>query len=243
MRPWMLAVDFGTTNTAAAICPVGAPERATPVALSSAATAMPSAVLVTKEGLVTGDSAVHGWAVAPPGSFEPTPKRRVGEGEVLLGGRQWGVDELVGAVLAEVVRRAARQHDGAPPAAVRLTHPAAWSRMRLEVLRRAAERASLPDVTLIPEPVAAAAHYASTHEGAGDLVAVYDLGGGTMDVAVLQRTTGPQGGGARRGCDAKHGRDRRRGLPPRERTPRDQAARVSVWARSQAWGASMLSAE
>jgi hypothetical protein len=33
------------------------------------------------------------------------------------------------------------------------------------------------------------------------------------------------------------------GLPPRERTPRDQAARASVWARSQACGASMFSAE
>ena len=61
-------------------------------------------------------------------------------------------------------------------------------RARTDPLRAAAARAGLDEVELLEEPVAAARHYAAARVAEGGYVAVYDLGGGTFDTAVLQRT-------------------------------------------------------
>jgi len=98
------------------------------------------------------------------------------------------VEDLVAAVLSHVAPRAARDFDGAPPAELRLTHPAQWADWRCQVLVAAATGAGLPPPVLVPEPVAAATYYA--HQGGDSAapgpIAVYDLGGGTFDVAVLE---------------------------------------------------------
>lgn len=189
VQPWVLAVDFGTTNTAAAVCEVGDPARAVEVKLSTASTVMPSAVLATGNDAIAGEVGVNSWVTAPTGSYERTSRGRVGDGAIILGDQRRDVAELIAAVLTSVLTPAARRFNGEPPAQVRLTHPAKWAVRRLEVLRDAATRAQLPDVTLVPEPVAAAAYYANRHDAQpGNLFAVYDLGGGTLDGAILRRT-------------------------------------------------------
>ncbi len=72
-------------------------------------------------------------------------------------------------------------------AEIRLTHPARWQKSRLEKLAQAAKLAGLSDPIFVPEPVAAAVHFASERLADGEHVAVYDLGGGTLDTAVLKR--------------------------------------------------------
>jgi hypothetical protein len=69
-----------------------------------------------------------------------------------------------------------------------LTHPASWGGYRLELLTQAALQGGLPSPTLLSEPSAAATFYASERPLAADaLVAIYDLGGGTFDAAVVRR--------------------------------------------------------
>jgi molecular chaperone DnaK (HSP70) len=63
-----------------------------------------------------------------------------------------------------------------------------WAGVRRAALVDAAKRAGLNEVQLVEEPVAAAIHYASEHVELGAHVGVYDLGGGTFDTALLQRT-------------------------------------------------------
>ena len=78
---------------------------------------------------------------------------------------------------------------GGTPYEVRLTHPASWNRPRLNRLLEAAAKAGLDKVSLVPEPVGAALFYASEiGVEAGSQVAVYDLGGGTFDSAVVTST-------------------------------------------------------
>ena len=74
------------------------------------------------------------------------------------------------------------------PSVVRLTHPARWGAKSLATLRQAARAAGFEDPEFVPEPVAAALHFASERLDVGEYVAVYDLGGGTFDTAVLRRT-------------------------------------------------------
>jgi hypothetical protein len=80
---------------------------------------------------------------------------------------------------------------GEKPDEVRLTHPAQWGPVRRNVLLSAARLAGMGNaVSLVPEPVAAAAHFASfpgKSLAPGQALAVYDLGAGTFDVAVVSR--------------------------------------------------------
>ncbi|UDY35009.1 Hsp70 family protein [Dermatobacter hominis] len=179
---WALAIDFGTTTTAAAIV------RGADVALVrfSSTTRMPSGVFVDPDrGLLAATAAVNRGG-ADPGRYVRTPKRHVGrDEELVVGGDSVSVTELVAKVLATVVAEATSQAGGTPPDHVVLTHPARWGSPARQVLLDAAAEIGIEPgaVTLVPEPVAAGHDAASG--GRGSHVAIYDLGGGTFDAVVL----------------------------------------------------------
>jgi len=186
----ILSVDLGTSNTVAVLAAHG---RAPRVVEVDGAAAMPSAVFAAEDGrLVVGREAER-RARLDPARFEPNAKRRIDDGQLLLGDRVVSVTEVFAAVLGKVGAETVRQLGGARPDEVRLTHPAQWGPVRRNVLLSAARQASLgADVVLVPEPVAAAAHFASFpgHSlGQDQALAVYDLGAGTFDVAVVGATT------------------------------------------------------
>jgi actin-like ATPase involved in cell morphogenesis len=200
MGAWTLAIDFGTTSSSAAVANGGLE-----LVEVAGAPRVPSAVLADRDGsLVAGDIAVRQGAGAPD-RVERTPKRRIGDRVVVLGDQQLAPADLAAAVLRLLADEAIRRQGGEAPSEVRLTHPASWAGTRLGVLRDAASRAGLGEVSFVPEPVAAALHYADEQLAVGALVAVYDLGGGTFDTAVLRRTeegfevVGPPGGSDRLG--------------------------------------------
>jgi hypothetical protein len=207
----VLAVDFGTTATAAAVRESDG--RVSGLVLSDGTVTMPSSVLADPTGVLVGTKAdsAAGYGLD---RYQPTPKRDVGRASVLLGESEFRPCTLIAAVYAAIIGEAVRQHNRIPPQQLVLTHPVDWSERRLGVLREAVSLAgtqlgiSLPDPTFMPEPVAAATHYArlepsddvrmapsaaltdSAATGSGDqavdqFFAVYDLGGGTFDATVL----------------------------------------------------------
>ncbi len=182
----VLSVDLGTSNTVAVLAAHGLPPRV--VEVDGAAT-MPSALFAAEDGgLVVGRDAER-RARLDPARFEPNPKRRVDEGTLLLGDVVVPVTDALSAVLSRVAEETSRQLGGGRPDEVRLTHPAQWGPARRNVLLAAARLAGLgPNLVLVPEPVAAAAHFASfpgQQLVPGQALAVYDLGAGTFDVAVV----------------------------------------------------------
>lgn len=191
----MLAIDFGTTATAAAVRE--ADGTVSGLVLANGAATMPSAVFADAGGHLLVGLRADQAAGHEPDRYEPTPKRRVGRSRVLLGDKGFRPAELIAAVYEAVITEAIRQHDGTPPVGLVLTHPVAWAETRLAVLREAARLAGenlgvdLPAPDFMPEPVAAAAHYALSDAGGmdvGALFAIYDLGGGTFDATALRRT-------------------------------------------------------
>lgn len=97
-----------------------------------------------------------------------------------------GEDALMARVLEWVVSQVASA-EGAAPASLAVTHPANWGQFKLDVLRRAVGDLGLRPDHMVPEPVAAASFYASQRGlPPGGAVAVYDLGGGTFDAAVVR---------------------------------------------------------
>ncbi|GAB3708774.1 Hsp70 family protein [Mariniluteicoccus flavus] len=182
---WRMAIDFGTSNTAAAVWLDGAPAPAV-VRLDDNSDQMPSAVLVTESDQIWVGRAATRQAAVQPERFLANPKTYLGESAWQFGDRTVPVPLLVAAVLERAVRRAREYAGGTNPDHVVLTHPEQWKGHRTAQLREAARLAGLGEVTLVSEPVAAATAYATAIDGL-DLVAVGDLGAGTCDVAVLER--------------------------------------------------------
>ncbi|GAA4256253.1 Hsp70 family protein [Dactylosporangium darangshiense] len=180
-----LGIDLGTSTTVAVLAGADGGVRnllfdASPL-LSSAVFAGPGS------GLLTGQDAERAASGYPAG-LEANPKRRIDDGMVWLGDGEYAIAELLAAVLGRVAAEA-RRVSGAVPGSVILTHPASWQRTRLGILTDAAERAGLGEVGLVPEPVAAAAYFATAGDVLpGRCLVIYDLGAGTFDVSVVRRT-------------------------------------------------------
>jgi hypothetical protein len=105
-----------------------------------------------------------------------------------LGEKELRVVDVIAAILRQVVNEALSLSGGEPPTEIRLTHPARWGQTRLEKFGQAAAAAGIENPRFVPEPVAAAVHFATERLSTGEHVAVYDLGGGTFDTAILERT-------------------------------------------------------
>lgn len=183
---WRLAIDFGTSNTAASV--VQGDGGVLVLRLGARSDAITSAVAVYNGEILAGEAAIQVAGIFPAAS-EPTPKRRLGENAVFLGGSVFDPVDLVAAVLRYVLNHAIRFAGGGVPSRVVLTHPEPWDAYMKQRLTAAAVCAGIPeqDLVLLPEPVAAAWHYAATSEiQAGAHIAVLDFGGGTCDAAVLK---------------------------------------------------------
>ena len=153
------------------------------------ATSAPSAVFVQADGAIhCGDSAIS-LGRRDPSRLVPAPKRYIGHDQVQVAGQDVPLNALIGAVLYGVLERGRAQHSGENPTTVTLTHPESWSVHNVDMLLSAAATVGLSKDTIrtISEPRAAAIHYAAQqHIPAGSHVAVFDFGGGTLDIAVLR---------------------------------------------------------
>ena len=185
---WHIAVDFGTSNSAAAhTAPMTGAVETLP--LSHRSNLIPSAVFVQADGAIhCGDSAIS-LGRRDPSRLVPAPKRYIGHDQVQVASQDVPLNALIGAVLYGVLERGRAQHSGENPTTVTLTHPESWSVHNVDMLLSAAATVGLSKDTIrtISEPRAAAIHYAAQqHIPAGSHVAVFDFGGGTLDIAVLR---------------------------------------------------------
>ncbi|SHN47368.1 Hsp70 family protein [Cryptosporangium aurantiacum] len=182
-----LGVDFGTSAT---VGMVQRPDGSVTPLLFDASPLLPSSVFIGPDATPLVGADAERAALAYPAGLEPHPKRRVDDETTWLGEREIAVVDLIAAVLGRVWSEACRVC-GAPPTDVVVTHPATWARTRLGRLAAAAERAGMPPVTFVPEPVAAAAYFAAIlgrEVAPGRDLVVYDLGAGTFDLSMVRRT-------------------------------------------------------
>ncbi|MGH3513132.1 MAG: Hsp70 family protein, partial [Pseudonocardiaceae bacterium] len=192
MSYW-LGIDVGTAFTAAAICRQsgglsGVPEV---VALGTRSTAVSSVLYLAPDGQVVVGEAAERRAVTDPDRVVREFKRRIGdEVPMVIGGRPHSAPEIAAMVLGWVIERVAAR-EGGPATGIVVTHPAGWGPYKISTMTAALRAAGLTSITFRTEPEAAAASYALAQRiEPGSTIAVYDLGGGTFDAAVV-RKTGP----------------------------------------------------
>lgn len=187
---YVLAIDVGTSFTAAAIAPIdqSAPRVPETLPLGLRGTAVPSVVYYPEEGPLLIGEAAERRGLDFPERVVREFKRRVGDEVPISVGTLQLPAEGVFATMARWVAGRAEEREGAPPSDIILTHPASWGAHRKQLVLSALSTQGLANVTLISEPEAAALHYAAqVRVEGGSTIAVYDLGGGTFDTAVLRK--------------------------------------------------------
>ena len=184
--PYLLSVDLGTTFSAAAISEGG---RVEIIPLGSQTATIPSVVALRADGTVLTGEAAERRGVTEPTRVAREFKRRLGDPTpMVIGGTPYGAETLMAHLLKGIVDRVAQQQ-ASPPTKVVLSHPANYGPYKLDLLEQVGHLAELTDVEFITEPQAAAVHYSGLERiEAGEVVAVYDLGGGTFDAALVRRT-------------------------------------------------------
>jgi len=183
---YALGVDLGTTYTAAATFRDGRVEIAN---LGNRAAAVPSVVLLREDETVLTGEAADRRGLSEPERVAREFKRRLGDTTpIFVGGTPYSAEALMARLLRAVVDEVVTREGGLPDS-VAVCHPANWGPFKTDLLSQAVRLAEMPGATLLTEPEAAALHYASTERvEVGQIIAVYDLGGGTFDAAVLKKT-------------------------------------------------------
>jgi actin-like ATPase involved in cell morphogenesis len=183
-RPYCLGIDLGTTSVAAALSYGDQPSM---IALGRRSVVMPSMAFLDEDGRILCGEAAQQRSRTHPERAASGFKRRLGDPTPMrLGKHARSAAELLPELLAEVLKEVV-EVEGSSPQSVVLTHPATWGPLRLGMLVDIARRAGVQETITVSEPIAAAVHYAARHKLTdSQLLAVYDLGGGTFDVTVLR---------------------------------------------------------
>lgn len=184
-----VGIDFGTTNSVVAHGPVAATGVLSGVTDERL---LPSVVSYTDEGALVGRRAVD-RSVTHPEQTVRSVKRRLGDdfAAVELSDGVEYTPEQVAALVFTKLKQRAEAALSAPVTNAVVTVPAYFGHSRREATRRAARIAGLTVDRLVSEPTAACLSYGvGTAGDADETVLVYDLGGGTFDVSLVDVSDG-----------------------------------------------------
>jgi molecular chaperone DnaK len=187
MKSIVCGIDLGTTNSVIAFLKDGRPEA---IPVEEGVAILPSVVSFEAENgkCVVGRQAKN-RRVAFPDTTVTSIKRLMGKESVVTVGRQrLSPEDISSHILKHLAERAAERL-GHPIKRVVITVPAYFDDAQRRATIRAGEIAGLDVVRIVNEPTAAALvydHVSSETNGESPFVLVYDLGGGTFDVSILE---------------------------------------------------------
>ena len=187
----VIGIDLGTSNSAAAIM-----EQGRPAIIQSAegtsigGKAFPSYVAFTKDGqLLVGEPARRQAATNPEGTVLAA-KRKMGTDHVY---RIYGKDytpQQISAFILQKVKRDAEAYLSETVTETVITVPAYFNDNQRQATKDAGEIAGLKVLRIINEPTAACLAYGLDKAGTEQKILVFDLGGGTLDVTIMEMAQG-----------------------------------------------------
>ncbi len=178
-------IDLGTTNSEVALVRNGQPE----VFAEDADPILPSFVGLSEEGrLLVGKAAKNQWILAPERTIKSIKRKMGQDPQVKLGDKEYRPQEISAMILRKLRDRAAEPLGTDVRKAV-ITVPAYFNDAQRQATHEAGELAGLEVVRILNEPTAASLTYDPQHREMRRLL-VYDLGGGTFDVSIVQAQEG-----------------------------------------------------
>jgi len=183
----IIGIDLGTSNTAAAVMEGG---KTTIIPSAEGTTlggkAFPSYVAFTKDGQMLVGEPARRQAVANPESTVSAFKRKMGtDYKYKIAGKEFTPQQL-SAYLLQKVKRDAEAFLGEKIEKAVITVPAYFNDNQRQATKDAGTIAGLEVVRLVNEPTAAALAYGLDKEGRDQKIMVFDLGGGTLDVTIME---------------------------------------------------------
>jgi molecular chaperone DnaK len=181
----IVGIDLGTTNSEVALVVDGKPH----VFVEDEDPILPSFVGLADDGrLLVGQAAKNQWVLAPERTVKSI-KRKMGQDvKVKLGDQEYRPQEISAMILRALRDRAARKL-GRPVEKAVITVPAYFNDDQRRATHEAGELAGLEVVRILNEPTAASLVYDPRQQDLRRML-VYDLGGGTFDVSIVQAQEG-----------------------------------------------------
>ncbi|MDD5579920.1 MAG: Hsp70 family protein [Methylobacter sp.] len=185
MNEIIIGIDLGTTNSEVAIVEQGKVR----VIADGDKKILPSFVGIDDNGdILVGETARNQYLVYPERTVKSI-KRLMGQNiQVDLAGQSYAPQEI-SAIILKRLKAIAEQHLGQPVSKAVITVPAYFSDAQRQATREAGEIAGLDVVRMINEPTAAVLAYGASQSEPKHML-VYDLGGGTFDVSVVNIEAG-----------------------------------------------------
>ncbi|WP_322511147.1 molecular chaperone DnaK [Chloroflexus sp.] len=209
--PKVIGIDLGTTNSVVAVVE-GGDVVVIPNAEGSRLT--PSVVAITKSGERVVGQVARRQAVTNPENTIFSVKRFIGrkfnepsvqrdkelvpyqltaapngDVRVLMAGREYAPPEISAMVLQKL-KADAEAYLGEPVTQAVITVPAYFNDSQRQATKDAGKIAGLEVLRIVNEPTASALAYGLDKKGKDELVVVYDMGGGTFDVSILELSEG-----------------------------------------------------
>jgi molecular chaperone DnaK len=204
----VIGIDLGTTNSCVSVMEGGTPKV---IENAEGARTTPSIVAFTPDGeRLIGQPAKRQGVTNPEQTFfaikrlvgrrfdDPMTQKDIGmvpykiikadNGDAWVAGREgkkYSPSEISGFILQKM-KETAEAHLGEKVTQAVITVPAYFNDAQRQATKDAGKIAGLEVLRIINEPTAAALAYGMDKKGAGQTIAVYDLGGGTFDVSVLE---------------------------------------------------------
>src|SRR4051794_7063690 len=181
--PKAVGIDLGTTNSVVSVLEAGDPVV---IPNSEGSRTTPSVVAFAKNGEVLVGEVAKRQAITNPERTIRSVKRHMGTSwSIDIDGKKYTSQEISARTLMKLKRDAEAYLGDTVNQAV-ITVPAYFDDAQRTATKEAGQIAGLEVLRIINEPTAAALAYGMDKEGADQTILVFDLGGGTFDVSILE---------------------------------------------------------
>jgi molecular chaperone DnaK len=181
--PKAVGIDLGTTNSVVSVLEAGDPVV---IPNTEGSRTTPSVVAFAKNGEVLVGEVAKRQAITNPDRTIRSVKRHMGTNWTIdIDGKKYTAQEISARTLQKL-KRDAESYLGDTVTQAVITVPAYFDDAQRTATKEAGQIAGLEVLRIINEPTAAALAYGLDKEGADQTILVFDLGGGTFDVSILE---------------------------------------------------------
>ena len=180
----ILGIDLGTTNSVATIYK----EDNLEFVSFDNSDLLPSVVNISDNGVLVGQKAKNIAVISPEDTIISIKRKMGSEKKITLNSKDYSPEEISSLIIRKIKEEATEQF-GSEFSKCVITVPAYFNEIQREATAKAAKLANLEPIRILNEPTAAALSYGANKDD-NATYAIYDLGGGTFDVSIIENSEG-----------------------------------------------------